>query len=193
MPWAGTSSGQLRWTPAAKAAEWQVARLPGCQTSWAEEEERRGGTQATSPVGRGPGTSPRRAFSRAPSRHGASWTDRRSYTPTRSSFPPAKKANPTATRWSGHGDGVRWVVCSSLRCPPILLPLRRCAPERGRADNSGTTPKKGTSPAQRWIDAPRTTAVIVEIDENPTTTPVMTSYPRVPDDEDLWNACEEEP
>ena len=63
-----------------------LARSADARHFRADDEERRGGQRATSPVGRGRGTSPRRASSKAPSRHAASWTDRRPHTPMRASL-----------------------------------------------------------------------------------------------------------
>ena len=154
----------------------------------ADDEERRGGQRATSPVGCGRGTSPRRASSKAPCRP---------HTPMRASFPPARSATPTPVRYS---DGPAMETESDGSSAP-RFGAPRSSFRQGDAGEGVVlmgvtrlhrTTKRGLSPARRWIDAPTATPVIVEMDETPSVVPPPTVTPQVPDDEDPWNQCDQE-
>ena len=72
---------------------------PVVRPRFLDDDERRGGQRAASPVGRGRGVSPPRASSRALSIQAAAWSDRRPRTPTRTPLPPARSATPPPTRY----------------------------------------------------------------------------------------------
>ena len=118
---------------------------PVVRPRFLDDDERRGGQRAASPVGRGRGVSPPWASSRAPSRQAAAWSDRRPRTPTRTPLPPARSATPPPTRYFASSAPRFGTPRSSFRQGDVG--------DRGRADKSATG------------EAPTTTPVIVEVDE----------------------------
>ena len=133
---------------------------------------RRATLRDRSPTGRGRASSPRRADTRVPSRPGYSWTNRRSATPTRSSFPSARSATPPPTRTAAPSTRPFFDAPSmetesdGSSAPRFGAPGSSSRPgdvgNRGRATPTVAPTARGQSPTQQWLDRPHTTPMIVE-------------------------------
>ena len=168
---------------------------------WEEDQARRA-LRDRSPKGRGRGSSPRRAESRQPSRPSYTWTDRRSTTPPRTSFPPARSPTPPQDRaWrpppKPFFDGPSMETESNTSSAPRFGTAASSSRqgdvgERGRATPTTAPSHRAPSPSQRWLDQSQPSPMIVEVDENnPEPANTVTSR-RVLEDDDLWNAAEDE-
>ena len=167
---------------------------------WEEEMARRN-LRDRSPTGRGRGLSPRRSERRHPSRPSYTWTNRRSTTPPRASFPPTARS-PTPSRtttppakpfFDGPSMETESDASSAPRFGAAAFSSRQGdVGERGRATPTVAPSHRDPSPSQRWLDQQQPSPMIVEVDENnPEHTNTATSR-RVLDDDDLWNAAEDE-
>ena len=170
---------------------------------WEEDQARRAALRDRSPTGRGRGSSPRRAESRRPSRPSYTWTNRRSTTPPRTSFPPTTRSPtppgdgawrpPTKPFFDGPGMETESDASSA---PRFGAPASSSRPgdvgDRGRATPTVAPSHRAPSPTQRWLDPQQPSPMIVEVDENNPEPSHTVDSQRVLEDDDLWNAAENE-